>query len=508
VETERRRPSDIHLCENERKQALSVSVAKRRAIVAIESKIGDVVAHLPHGPRKRLLVAISGGPDSTAVLLALYRIHAKSDLELAAAHLNHGIRGLESDRDEQFVRELCGSLDIQLVVERVRGLRRANLEERARQLRYEFLNRTADGLDAGFIVLGHHQDDQAETVLLRLMRGTGIAGLAAMAELGPGRLVRPLLSIGRSEILTYLSAIGANYVIDSSNLAEGALRNRVRRRLLPELAHDYSPRIARRLAELAAETRELNDFIQAEACRSLDRRLIPPVIGHSSSCRMDVRGFGSVSPALARAVIRELVRRCVGDLRRIGRAHIDAMWRLAISDKPSGVVVLPRRWRLRREYDSVICEGTTSRATHAATTLGDAELRLMPGSNPVSGSGITVAVREITMLDPSFPSAPWHPPGRFEAYFDADKSPELTVRNVRAGDRIRPLGLHGSRKVHDVFIDYKVRAKDRSSWPLVVFRDQVVWIPGLVRSGVALVTPASKRILHLRVDSLQDCLKV
>ena len=183
------------------------------------------------------------------MLHALHRIRVRSSLEIAAAHLNHGIRGPESDRDEQFVRELCARLELELIVERAKGLQPINLEERARDMRYEFLNRAADSLDAQFIVVGHHQDDQAETVLLRLLRGTGVAGLAAMTEFGPGRLVRPLLSLKRDTILAYLEAIDADYLIDSSNQDERAVRNRVRASLLPHLARDYSPRITDRNAD-------------------------------------------------------------------------------------------------------------------------------------------------------------------------------------------------------------------------------------------------------------------
>jgi tRNA(Ile)-lysidine synthase len=456
-----------------------------------------------------LLIAISGGPDSVTTLHALRRIRRHFGFEIAAAHLNHGLRGPESDRDERFVRELCGGLDIQLVVERACGLKPVNLEERARELRYEFLNRTADALKAQFIVLGHHQDDQAETVLLRLLRGTGIAGLAAMAELGPGRLMRPLLSLDRAAILTYLAAIGANYVVDSSNLETGALRNRVRTGLLPQLARDYSG-IARRMAELASEMREVNSFIEAEARRLLDRRLASALhTGRvASSCRMDVRGFDLINPALARAIVRELIKQAVGDLRRIERVHIDAMCRLAAGENPSAAIPLPRGWRFRREYDTVVLEHHPTPLELPASAADRGGMRLMPGENLLSTSEFILVLREITSQEPCFPTAPWHPRSRFEAYFDAAQAQVLTARFVHAGDRIRPLGLCGSRKIHDVFVDFKVTAASRGSWPLVVSGDEVVWIPGLVRSRAALVSSTSKKVLHLQADALSDDLKV
>jgi len=506
VEAKHSRKVDDRLRESRGSPTSSLSAAARRTITAVERRVAEVVARLPSRPRKRLLVAISGGPDSVATLHALRRIRSRFNFELAAAHLNHGIRGPESDRDERFVRELCRRLQIELVVERAHGLKPANLEERARQLRYDFLNRTADALGAQFIVLGHHQDDQAETVLLRLLRGAGVAGLMAMAELGPGRLVRPLLSLDRAAILAYLKAIGADYVVDSSNLEERALRNRVRAVLLPHLARDYSPGIARRLAELASEMSDFDSFIRQEACRSLDTLLIEPT-NPASSCRIDLRGFESISPALARAIMRELIRHRVGDLRRVERVHIDGMCHLARCKNPSATVTLPRGWRFRREYDTAILEHVAPIGTSDTSAAGGGEVTLVPGENPLSAGGATLMVREITAEDPCFPVAPWHPPTRFEAYFDAAKVPVLSARPFRPGDRIRPLGVCGSRKVHDAFVDYKLKVASRRSWPLVVSGDEVIWIPGLVRSAAALVTPASKKILHLRADSLPDGLK-
>jgi tRNA(Ile)-lysidine synthase len=486
------------------KAASSLSAAAQRAIAAVENTVTGVLARAPSGVPERLLVAVSGGPDSVTVLHALHRIRSRRSFQLTAAHFNHNLRGPESDRDERFVHELCDRLKVELMVGRAQGLARANLEEHARELRYEFLNRAADAVKAQFIVLGHHRDDQAETVLLRLLRGSGITGLGAMAELGPGRLMRPLLSLSRIAIIKYLAAIGADYVIDSSNSEGGALRNRVRAGLLPQLAGDYSPGIARRLAELAAEMREAGSYIEDEARRWLDGRVIPASdMVQGSSWRMEVRGFDSINHALACAVLRELIRRGVGDLRRIERVHIDAMYRLATGINPSAVVALPRGWRFRREYDTVMLENfPVSIGRSAALAAGHAEISLRPGKNLLGASGVTLTLTEVVANEPCFPCAPWHPPNRFEAYFDACAAPVLMVRCVRKGDRIEPLGLGGTRKIQDVFVDYKVSTINRGSWPLVVLDNRVVWIPGLVRSQVALVTPASEKVLHLRADSL------
>ncbi|MGB6553645.1 MAG: tRNA lysidine(34) synthetase TilS, partial [Candidatus Binataceae bacterium] len=201
-----------------------------------------------------ILVALSGGADSVAMLHALIELRDLFGYRLAAAHLNHCIRGAESDRDEAFVRELCARLGIDLIVERAAGLDAAmpNLEEAARDARHDFLRRTAESLGAAHIALGHHRDDQAETVLLRMLRGAGIAGLGAMDEAGPNRIVRPMLSVSREDIRSYLRAIGALFVEDSSNDSAALMRNRVRHELLPTL-EGYAPGVGARLAEFSGE---------------------------------------------------------------------------------------------------------------------------------------------------------------------------------------------------------------------------------------------------------------
>lgn len=487
----------------------SLSVPAQRRIAEFERRVADIIKRLQSYRGRRLLVAVSGGPDSVAVLHALHRLRARLNVGLAAAHFNHAMRAHESDRDEQFVRELCARLQVQLMVERGPVPKPANLEEQARDLRYDFLNRAADRLDAHYIVLGHHQDDQAETVLLRLLRGAGVAGLAAMAESGPGRLLRPLLSMDRTTILAYLDAIGAKYVIDSSNLEPRALRNRVRSDLLPRLARDYSPGIARRLAQLAFDMGELNAFIRDEARQVLDRVLSQPSkISQLMAWRLELDPFDSMQPALIRAVMRELIQRCLGTLRGIERAHIDGMCHLVASKTGCCTLMLPHGWRFRREYDTVTLEHPDGIETHEGSATNPREVELISGRNSLTFSNSTLTVRQIAAGEAGFPVAPWHPLTRVEAFFDAADVSGLVARAFRPGDRIRPLGFSGSRKVQDVFVDHKVKIGDRRTWPLVMSGDEIIWIPGLVRSRIALLTAESKKVLHLRADSLPGNSKV
>jgi tRNA(Ile)-lysidine synthase len=445
--------------------------------------VAAALARVPVRKEELILLALSGGPDSVALTHALHAVAHSLGYRLAAAHLNHRLRGTESDRDERFVREICLRLGLELIVERADGLGpdTPNLEERARELRHSFLNRTADRLGASHIALAHHADDQAETVLMRLLRGAGMAGLGAMAEAGPGRLIRPLLGVSRAALLAYLDAIGARFVTDSTNLSTTPQRNRIRNELLPMLEREYAPRLRDRLAELSSELRSVRDFLALLARDELRARL-------EISGALGIGGFYQLHPALAAMLIREFVRDRIGNLRRIERTHIDTMRRLCVVGPPNGAFKLPGGWQMRREYQRVFIEHPRRRApsafavelAHDGETLVADACFAFDASTFEARSGIAM------------------PACLSEALFDAERIDRLVVRNFVRGDRIRPLGMEGERKLTDVFIDKMLPRERRANWPLVVSGDEIIWIPELVRSGAALVTPATRTILRVK----------
>src|SRR5882757_3078748 len=297
-------------------------------------------------PGATVVVALSGGADSVALMHALLELRERFGMRIVAAHLNHRIRALESDRDENFVREMCARLGVELRVARARALDAdsANLEERARDARYRFLNRAADAVGAEYIALAHHADDQAETVLMRMLRGAGIAGLAAMSERGPTRLIRPMLGLSRAEILAYLHARGITFVEDSSNRSPEILRNRIRTELIPMLERDYAPGLRGRLVEIAGEMRSVDDFMNAAAS-------IEFAAMRSSDDALDVARFPALAPALQMSVLRLYIGARMRTLRRITRAHLEALRRLVLAGGPSDSIDLAGGWRAEREYN-------------------------------------------------------------------------------------------------------------------------------------------------------------
>ena len=458
--------------------------AEKKVIGAIDASLGRAGVH--RGSSN--LVGLSGGADSVALISGLLELREHLGLRIAAAHLNHRIRGDESDRDEQFVRAMCARLDVELIVERADGLgSAANLEERAREVRREFLLRVADRVHADFVALGHHRDDQAETVLMRLMRGAGATGMAAMAERGPGKIIRPMLSLSRAEIREYLEAREIPFVEDSSNVSRDILRNRIRAELLPMLERDYAPGFSGRLVELASEMRSLDELVTAIGARELDAMRV-------RGASLDVSGFSAMNRAVQPVVIRLFLAERLGSLRRISRSHVESVLHLILEGGPSDSIDLPGGWRARREYNLFqLIETRDEREVGARF------------SRPIAPDGITIVEAagfkfEASTIGPADASMP---DTLSVAMFDAAKIPGagLVARNFMKGDRIHPIGMRGTRKVHDVFVDRKVPRASRDRFPIITVGDAIAWLPGLVRADCALVTKATETIL--RVEAVE-----
>ncbi len=445
------------------------------------------------GRSECILVALSGGPDSVALLHVLRELRPRFGYELVAAHLNHRLRGAESDRDEAFARALCSALGIELIVGHPSGLDSGthNLEERGRKARYEFLAEAAKRLGASRIATAHHADDQAETVMLRLLRGSGATGLAAIAESGSSTsagtlIIRPMLHVWREEIVAWLDARGASFVTDSSNANRGFLRNRLRHELLPMLERGFAPGLRRRLAALAGELRELDDFVSVAARAELDRRV------HGGA--LDLDGFSGLHPALASVLVRAFVAERIGGLRGFSRRHLDALRRLCGAGSSSATLDLPGDWWAeRRDMHLSLERGARDRRYRQRATDPFAVALAREGATAVPQAQFVFD----SVLIPA--DATGLPANLFEACFDADQTkPNLIVRNFMRGDRISPLGMTGRRKLHDIFIDHKLARARRGTFPVVALGEEIAWLPGMVRGRIALITPDTSRILRLR----------
>ncbi len=299
-----------------------------------------------------VLVAVSGGADSVSLLQILVRLAEEYRLRLTVAHMNHGLRGVESDREEAFVRRLCAEMGIACICKTVdigflRKGKGRSLEEIGREERYLFLGETAERCGADKIATGHHRDDQAETVLMNLFRGSGPEGLKGILPIRADRIIRPLLEVGRAEILEYLGKEGIPFMTDSSNLNPVFLRNRIRAGLIPELAEKYNPRLVEGLCHTADIIRGEDDYMQGVIRRILDGWGIAPF---AAEAIVPVAALGGLHKALQRRIIKLLLEAAVPSKNGMGYRHIEAV--LDLTQKPVGrnrSLDLPHRVLVERE---------------------------------------------------------------------------------------------------------------------------------------------------------------
>lgn len=439
---------------------------------------------LPQG--STVVVAVSGGIDSV-VLLDYLVGRTDLGLSLVVAHLNHCLRGDESDGDEAFVCRLAASHGLAMEVgraevRRIAAERGLSLEEAGREERYRFLVGIAKRYGAAAIALAHHRDDQAETVLIRLLRGSGTAGLAAMpVRSADGICIRPFLNLGRVEIESYAREKGLSFRTDSSNSDTGFLRNRVRHSLIPDL-ETYNPAISRRLADTAALMAADEELLNAVVA------LRWPTVAH---CREGAVAL-SRDALLAEVVgmrfriYRRALSEVKGDLRRIAFCHLQAIDRLLASGPPNGMLDLPGGIRAARCYDELLVGRyeKSDGAVDDAVTISGEGCYLLP-------HGARIEVRG---------GASGGQPGRYCILVDLAAVPfPWLVRSFRPGDRLVPVGMTGQRKVKELFIDEKVPRGLRPRIPLVFSGTTLFWVAGLRMAASARPVAADSRIARVEL---------
>jgi tRNA(Ile)-lysidine synthase len=422
--------------------------------------------HAMLAPGERVLVAASAGADSTALLLALHRQAAALGIEVAAAHLDHRLRGAESAGDARFVADLCGRLGIPLVAEEIdvaaaAAASRGNLEETARDARRAFLERAARQTGASRVALGHTLDDQAETILMRLVRGSGTAGLAAIHPTVSGIFIRPLLETRRREVLAYLAVLGESWREDATNADFDFTRNRIRHEILPYLTRHLNPRAAEALARSAENVRLVADFLQAEGARVLGE-LRRPAPGGLALPAVDLR---RLHPALAGEVVRQALAAARGSLRRITAAHLAGILDLTRPGRSGRRLELPGGSEVRRELDDLLILG---RRAPASPTFQYA--LPVPGVVAVPEAGLEIVAALGT------PGAVAAARGS-RVWLDAAALPAgLVVRNRRPAD---VYGIGSAPKLKKVLLEARIPALVRGSIPVIASGAAVVWVPGL-----------------------------
>jgi tRNA(Ile)-lysidine synthase len=436
----------------------------------------------------RIVVAVSGGPDSVCLLDILNELRDDLGIELVVAHYDHGLRPGEDETETRFVETLAGSLDLPFEMKKAAtGLEGSGpLEERARHARYCFFDEVKEKRLAQKIATGHNLNDQSETVLMRLLRGSGVTGLAGIPPVRDGSIIRPLISITRDDIMSYLDMKGLKYVTDSSNSETYFLRNRIRLEVLPKLK-EIQPRLMELLGRTAGIMRRDDEWMEQEA----EAWIIKDAeIREHGEVLIPLSLFKPLSEALKYRVIRCALRMAGETLRRISLTHIEDVLSLSNGEKPQAGVNLPNGLIVRRMYDKLIFNRGEGRVFDEFSYTLEGH-----GISYLEALECTISIEEKeTAKLPDTYTSPW------TAYLNADRITfPVVVRNFRPGDRFVPFGMSGHKKLKDFFIDLKIPAEDRARIPILTHDNSPVWVCGFRIDDRYKVMPDTEKVLKITV---------
>lgn len=449
------------------------------------------------GGERIVLVGVSGGPDSVCLLHALNDIKALLVFRLHAAHFNHMLRGSASDEDARYVADLCDSLGIEVTfgksdVETYRKEHRISIEEAARRLRYGFFSEVVRSTKASCVALGHTQDDQVETILLHLIRGTGTMGLRGMrpatewhSEDGTVlRVVRPLLEITRKDTEKYCRARGLSPRSDASNYSPEYVRNRVRHDLIPSL-RAYNKNITEAVLRTAHAANDDVSFIEAEVTKIWD----DIVQEQPNGLLIDTEALLSCYTAIQKHLLRRAVEKIQGDLVDVHAIHVEKM--LEALSKPAGKSIhLPRGLRFHVGYNYCLLSTDEIEPCPFPELAGESRLKV-PGYTELPGWKVSAEI-----VEPGYE----HCSG-FKACLDIGESgTDLLVRSRNPGDRFQPLGMDVVKKLQDFMVDARIPRSWRFRVPLVCSPQGIIWVVGWRVAEWAKVTDTTTRVLKLEFE--------
>jgi tRNA(Ile)-lysidine synthase len=437
----------------------------------------------------RVLVALSGGPDSMALLYLLNALKDRFEIEIAAAHLDHAIRKV-SAREREFCRQTCQTLKIQFYSKRVnipslarrRGL---SLEEAGRETRYAYFESLAEKYGYTKIATGHTFDDTIETVLLNIARGCGLDGLVGIPRIR-GRIIRPLLDLEKKELLKWLVARKIKYVRDRSNRSLIYARNRIRLRMLPEL-EKINPAARRNIARLSEIVSEELEYLSS---RTVSAYMDALVESGKGKIALDLGKLVGYDKSLKKKVLNEAFKNLSGDTGNLSSRVISRA--LSIAEGESGKKApLGRGFMIEKSQGRIAILKELSRP-------GRAKLRI-PGRTeiPLHRGYIEARIIEKNEIEN-------YDRNNLNVFLDLGEMKNIAVRFWRKGDKIKPLGMNGHRRLSDIFIDSKIPEYERGRIPLVFSGGELAWIVGIMISDDFKVADNTKKVLNLRYANLDN----
>jgi len=447
---------------------------------------------------EKILVAVSGGADSISLLYVLHEFSKIKNFSLAVAHINHLARGNDSKSDAEFVAHISEKLELPFFLKEIDvsneciKLKRS-FQETARIIRYQFLDKTLSEIGGAKIALGHSADDQAETILLNIIRGSGLKGLAGMPQIR-GNIIRPFLQVYRKEIEEYLHEKGISFRNDFSNHDTKYLRNRVRKELIPSL-ETYNPAISKNLNEMSLILEEDN-FLLSQMTIDIFNQNFHFKENVDKQIVWEIKKFLTYPVALQRRLIRETFSRIVGDIQGITAFHVEKTLNFFYSPKAGKMLNLPRNIAIECSYSSILFKQDFGRNNKNILKNDMFSMPiLIPGITELEKENIKVETQIIEKNTNFFPLNK-----KIEAFFDMEKTgAKLKFRFFREGDRFRPLGMSGSKKLKSFFIDKKVPKNIRQRIPILTNdKDDIIWVYGQRTAHFCRVTDKTKKMLYVQ----------
>lgn len=438
-----------------------------------------------------IVIGLSGGPDSIALLYVLLEIQEDIDFNIYIAHINHGIRGKDALEDEKFVEDLCEDLALPYYCKKANMNQYAkekgiSSEEAGREIRYGFFREILSKIGGGKIAVAHNKDDQAETLIMRFFRGTGIDGLKGM-KYKYNDIIRPVLGIEREEIENYLLSRKIASRLDKTNLQPIYNRNKIRLELMPYIRENYNPNIVDtlwRTSEIAAIDSEFLDQYAEKAYNKMVKKK------KEYSIVLDGNLFKDQHVSIQQRILRNCILHINHDLQGFTKTHITSILNLFVEGATGKKIDISNHIEARTNYEELVITKKQASINKAFSY----KLKL-EGNTYIKELGFKIKTQIISVdkIDINIKD-------RFIKYFDYDKlQGELLVRNRKAGDRFVPLGMKGNKKIKDYFIDEKISKEKRDEIPLITDGKEIMWIAGYRISDLYKVTRATKNVLKIKL---------
>ncbi|MBE3127508.1 MAG: tRNA lysidine(34) synthetase TilS [Candidatus Atribacteria bacterium] len=452
----------------------------------------------------RILIGISGGPDSVTLLSILLSFKKRYNLLFFIAHLDHMLRGKESDEDVNFVKNLAQELGLPCEVKscnltKIARKEHLTLEEAARKYRYKFFLETARKFKTNKIALGHNADDQVETVLMRFLRGSGLEGLMGIPPVR-GKIIRPLIECSRAEIEEYCKENKIEYRVDSSNKEVVYFRNKIRLELLPLLSKEYNKNIKDIMLRLRSIISEVSAYLNQETelfFKEVVRRESPEMV------IIDLKKFTSLPLALKRRIIRKSIEVVKGNLYSISFRHSNEILKLTEYQLGEKDIYLPDNLMAKKIYNKIMIykKRISKDQIEEIPTSWEYDI-LIPGKTEIKSLGLKVEIKilDSTDIKSSLYFTRKKSKGKFLEFIDYNKVKlPLKLRNRRSGDRFYPLKMEGLKKIKDFFIDNKIPKGYRDLIPILVdSEDQIIWVMGMRLDDRVKITSDTKKVLRVK----------